>query len=160
MLIMAVLTSITGMIKYDEITYGLIEGVAIAIVLAMVVAIGAANDYMKDKQFLDLLSDVKDEEIPVIRGKYGATQSVNVFELVVGDIILLETGSRVPADCLLVEGEDVICDENFYIPGPDPVYVKKAVATESTISRNPDPFLLSNTLVSNGYGKAVVLAVG
>jgi magnesium-transporting ATPase (P-type) len=29
---------------------------------------------------------------------------VDVFKLVVGDIILLETGSRVPADCVLIEG--------------------------------------------------------
>lgn len=59
---------------------------------------------MKDKQFVRLQSLIKDEDIPVIRGKYGATQSVNIYKLVVGDIILLETGSRVPADCILVEG--------------------------------------------------------
>jgi hypothetical protein len=33
----------------------------------------SANDWMKDKQFVKLQSSVKDEEIAVIRGKYGAT---------------------------------------------------------------------------------------
>jgi magnesium-transporting ATPase (P-type) len=32
----------------------------------------------------------------------------------VGDIILFETGSRIPADCLLVDGLDVVVDESFY----------------------------------------------
>lgn len=50
----------------------------------------------------------------MIRGKYGATQSVNIFKLVVGDIILLEQGARVPADCLLIEGQDISVDESMY----------------------------------------------
>jgi magnesium-transporting ATPase (P-type) len=33
---------------------------------------------------------------------------------VVGDIVILETGCRIPADCLLVEGQDLIADESFY----------------------------------------------
>lgn len=53
---------------------------------------------------MKLQSSVKDEEIAVIRGKYGATQSINIYDLVVGDIILLETGARVPADCILISG--------------------------------------------------------
>jgi magnesium-transporting ATPase (P-type) len=50
---------------------------------------------------------IKDENIPVIRGKQGSSQSVSVWSLVVGDVILLETGARVPADCLLIEGADL-----------------------------------------------------
>ena len=33
-----------------------------------------------------------DENITVIRGKYGATLSVSVWEIVVGDIVLLTVG--------------------------------------------------------------------
>jgi magnesium-transporting ATPase (P-type) len=54
-----------------------------------------------------LQSLIKDESIPVIRGKQGSSQSVSVWNLVVGDVILLETGARVPADCLLIEGADL-----------------------------------------------------
>ena len=96
----------------------------------------------------------------MIRGKYGATQSVNAYSLVVGDIVLLEAGNRVPADCILIEGEDFEVDENYYVDGPDPVVVKKAVCNEDNFSENPDPFLLSYSLVTGGYGKAVVCAVG
>lgn len=50
---------------------------------------------------------IKDENIPVIRGKQGSSQSVSVWSLVVGDVIILETGARVPADCLLIESADL-----------------------------------------------------
>ena len=114
---------------------------------------------MKDKNFVALQSRTKDEDIPVIRGKHGATQSVNIYDLVVGDIILLETGARVPADCILIEGQDITVDETYY--SPDMVRAtKKEVATFEYHSSHPDPFLLSNTLIATGSGKAVVCAVG
>jgi magnesium-transporting ATPase (P-type) len=59
---------------------------------------------------------VLDESVPVLRGKFGATQSVSVWDLVVGDIILLSTGARVPADCLVVESADLRVEE----PSLDP----------------------------------------
>jgi len=33
---------------------------------------------------------------------------------VVGDIILIETGMRIPADCILIEGMDITVDEAPY----------------------------------------------
>lgn len=77
----------------------------------------------------------------------------------VGDIVILETGCRVPADCLLIEGQDITVDESFYDPENRRV-VEKKVATEENVEQNPDPFLLSSTLVATGNGKAVVCAVG
>ena len=50
---------------------------------------------------------IKEETIAVIRGRVGATQSVSVWDLVVGDVILIETGARVPADCLVIASSDL-----------------------------------------------------
>jgi Ca2+-transporting ATPase len=113
---------------------------------------------MKDKQFVRLQSIIKDEDIAVIRGKYGATQSVNVYKLVVGDIILLEAGSRVPADCIIVEGQDVTIDESFYHKGDNRAVKKEASNSENYTTA--DPFLLSQTLITSGSAKAVVCCVG
>jgi len=114
---------------------------------------------VKDKQFVRLQSLVKDENIAVIRGKYGATQAVNIYDLVVGDIVILETGCRVPADCLLLDGLDVTVDESVYYEGENKAS-KKQVVSEDNFDQYPDPFLLSNSLVATGAGKAVVLCVG
>jgi Ca2+ transporting ATPase len=83
--------------------WGWVEGASIYLAIFIIVAITSGNDWVKDKQFVNLTSLVKDEDIAVIRGKYGATQSVNIFELVVGDVVLLETGARVPADCIVID---------------------------------------------------------
>jgi Ca2+ transporting ATPase len=154
--IAAFLTIITGMVNDPK--WGWVPGVSIYIAIFIIVSITSANDWIKDKLFVNLQSRIKDEDIAVIRGKYGATQSVNVFKLVVGDIVLLETGSRIPADCVLIEGQDLAVDEKFYSPNAKPV--KKESANDDNIYNKPDPFLLSSTIVVSGVGKAVVAAVG
>jgi magnesium-transporting ATPase (P-type) len=45
-------------------------------------------------------------------------------ETVVGDIILLEAGMRIPADCILIEGQDITIDEAYYNEGAETI-VKK-----------------------------------
>jgi len=58
---------------------------------------------------------IKEEKVTVIRGKKGATSSISVWDLVVGDVILLDTGARVPADCIVIESSDLQVDESIEI---------------------------------------------
>jgi len=69
--IAAVFTIITGLISNPK--WGWIEGVSIFIAIIIIVTITSGNDWIKDKQFVHLQSLVRDEDIAVIRGKYGAT---------------------------------------------------------------------------------------
>lgn len=64
---------------------------------------------------------IKEETVAVIRGKFGATQSVSVWDLVVGDIVLLETGANIPCDCLVLEAYDLIVDQNNEIGAKNPM---------------------------------------
>lgn len=47
------------------------------------------------------------------RGQYGHAQ-ILVKELVVGDMIDIEQGDRVPADCILTEEMNIQVDESLY----------------------------------------------
>jgi len=118
-----------------------------------------AADYAKNRQFLKLHDEIKNEETSVIRGQYGLSQPVRVFDVVVGDVILIEAGNRIPADCVLIEGNDITVDEAYYNDGIEKI-VRKTVSTGENHLSNPDPFLLSRSLVQTGSGKAVVCAVG
>ena len=60
---------------------------------------------------------IRNEEVNVIRGQYGLSMTKKVKDVVVGDIVLIETGMRVPADCILIEGIDITVDENIYHEG-------------------------------------------
>jgi P-type E1-E2 ATPase len=86
---------------------GLVEGISIIIVALFIMLITSWADHIKDTRFVSLQSLIREESVPVIRGKFGATQSVSVWDLVVGDVILLSAGTRVPADCLIIECADV-----------------------------------------------------
>jgi len=86
------------------------------------------------------------------------TKTIPVSELVVGDVIKIEQGMRIPADCLLLEGIDVSTDEAALTGEPE--HMEKHHVTESNYESNPDPFLLGKTLVVNGMGTALVCCVG
>ena len=100
------------------------------------------------------------EKITVLRGQYGTSQSILVSELVVGDIILLQAGDRVPADCFLIQEMDMTVDEKLYYSDKHDYAVKQCSYAGENHLDNPDPILLSGSLVMTGSGKAVVMAVG
>ena len=39
---------------------------------------------------------------------------MKAHDLVVGDVIVIEAGMKVPADCLLFEGMDIVVNEAIY----------------------------------------------
>mmetsp|Transcript_22249 Transcript_22249/g.16693 ORF Transcript_22249/g.16693 Transcript_22249/m.16693 type:complete len:82 (+) Transcript_22249:678-923(+) len=70
---------------------------------------------------------------------------------------------RIPADCLLLEGMDITVDEAVYFEDRTAILPKNCSAgtlEENNHVSNPDPFLLSDSLVMTGSGRAVVCAVG
>lgn len=85
-------------------------------------------------------------------------RTVDSQELVVGDIVLLEEGDTVPADCILVEQDELTTNESE-LTGECEALVKE-VLTKDNLKYNPCPFLLQGSLVETGSGTAVVLAVG
>ncbi len=71
-----------------------------------------------------------------------------------GDILLVKQGDQIPADALLIEGDEVKTDESNNTGESD--HVKKAPLGGSS----GDPFLLGDSMVVMGKGTAVVVAVG
>lgn len=80
-------------------------------------------------------------------------------ELVVGDIVLLQAGDRVPADSILIEEMDMNVNQQYYFPD-DSVHTVKQCSTGENHFENPDPILLAGSLIMSGSGKAVVCCVG
>lgn len=145
--ICAVLSIITGMCVSPS--NGWVEGVSILIAIALIVLISSCNDWSKDKKFAYINAKAKDSEVAVIRGKAGCSQNVSIWKLLVGDVILLRQGDCVPADCIIIEESNVVCDETNHDRSLE---VKKNV--------RKDPFLYANTFLVSGHCKAMVAAVG
>ncbi len=100
---------------------------------------------MKEKQFQKLVMKAAEDEVAVFRGGEGLTQTLGGEELVVGDLVKIEQGMKVPADCILISGTDVSCDESAMTGEPD--NVDKDPVTGENFELNPNPFLLAKTLI-------------
>ena len=135
-----------------------VEGLSIFAAILLITAISAANDYVKEKQFIDLLDVAKDYEVSCIRGQDGTTAPVNAWELVVGDIITFEAGDRIPADCLLLESIDLKVDEAYHNDDVKTIVDKHEVDAENMVE-NYDAFLMAESLVVEGSGKAIILVI-
>uniref|UniRef100_A0A8C3RMX7 Calcium-transporting ATPase n=1 Tax=Chelydra serpentina TaxID=8475 RepID=A0A8C3RMX7_CHESE len=128
---------------------GWIEGAAILLSVVCVVLVTAFNDWSKEKQFRGLQSRIEQEQkFTVIRG--GQVIQIPVADIIVGDIAQVKYGDLLPADGVLIQGNDLKIDESSLTGESD--QVKKTL--------DKDPMLLSGTHVMEGSGRMVVTAVG
>lgn len=130
-------------------------GIIAAILLAT--GIGFYFEYDASKKF-DLLNAVNEETlVKVIRN--GHVQEIPRKDVVVGDIIVLETGEEIPADGELIEAISLQVNESN-LTG-EPVVSKTIVEAdfdeESTYASNR---ILRGTTVVDGHGTLCVDAVG
>ncbi|XP_074533206.1 plasma membrane calcium-transporting ATPase 1-like [Halichoeres trimaculatus] len=138
-----------GVDEDGEAEAGWIEGAAILLSVVCVVLVTAFNDWSKEKQFRGLQSRIeKEQKFTVVRG--GQVIQLNVSEIVVGDIAHVKYGDLLPADGVLIQGNDLKIDESSLTGESD--HVKK--------TQDKDPMLLSGTHVMEGSGKMLVTAVG
>lgn len=128
---------------------GWIEGAAILASVIIVVFVTAFNDWSKEKQFRGLQSRIElEQKFSIIRN--GQLIQLPVAEIVVGDIAQVKYGDLLPADGILIQGNDLKIDESSLTGESD--HVKK--------TPDKDPMLLSGTHVMEGSGRMVVTAVG
>ncbi|XP_039504611.1 plasma membrane calcium-transporting ATPase 2 isoform X1 [Pimephales promelas] len=142
-------TAAAGAEDEGEAEAGWIEGAAILLSVVCVVLVTAFNDWSKEKQFRGLQSRIEQEQkFQVVRG--GQVIQLPVSDIVVGDIAQIKYGDLLPADGVLIQGNDLKIDESSLTGESD--HVRK--------SADKDPMLLSGTHVMEGSGRMVVMAVG
>jgi len=146
-----------------------IEGVAILVAIIIIVLVGSVNDWEKARQFKKLNEKQLERDAKVIR--FGRRRVIPAADLLVGDVALLEPGDFVPADGILITGDNVTCNEASATGESDPV--KKAIGDElfqalasddnpsaETAVLSKDAFILSGTKVLEGVGTFLVTATG
>lgn len=131
-------------------------GIIAAIILATTVGFYFERDATRKFNVLTQLS----EEQPVKVVRDGRVQEVPRREVVVGDLIVVETGDEVPADGLLFESIDLQVDESS-LTG-ELMAEKSPEGSEHTENSGayPKNLLLRSSMVLNGTGRYVATAVG
>jgi calcium-translocating P-type ATPase len=136
-----------GLKKHRE-EYGYLEGIAIVLVVFVVVFLQAYIDYVKEQKFRQLNSIKDNYAVKVVRN--GEVHAVTAGEVLVGDVVELSAGDKIPADGVFLEGSKLRADEAAMTG--EPIGIAK--------SHDKDPFLLSGTTISEGSGRMAVVAVG
>ncbi|MFZ3073792.1 MAG: cation-translocating P-type ATPase [Minisyncoccales bacterium] len=116
----------------------------------------------KTERAIEALRDLSSPRALVIRD--GVRRRISGREAVVGDIIVLQEGDRVPADAAMLGTINLTVDESL-LTG-ESLAVSKAVwdGIKKIEDNRPGgdnlPFVYSGTLVTRGRGTALVAAVG
>ena len=131
------------------------------IIIAIVVlnAVMGVVQEAKAEKSIESLKKMTPQKAKVVRD--GKSKEVNVEDLVPGDIIVLEAGNFVPADCRILE--------NYQLKVEESSLTGETVATDKDsdfIAKKDSPlgdrknmaFMASTTV--NGHGRAVVTEIG
>ena len=133
-------------------------GIFAAIFLSVLITVIMEGKSAKAFEELSKIGD--DAVVKVLRN--GDTMVLSQKELVVGDIVLLSTGDKIPADGRLLQSSGLAADESALtgesVPAKkDADYV---ITDEKTPLAERANMLYSGNYITGGYGKMVVTAVG
>eukprot|EP01099_Mayorella_cantabrigiensis_P000847 TRINITY_DN1359_c0_g1_i4.p1 TRINITY_DN1359_c0_g1~~TRINITY_DN1359_c0_g1_i4.p1 ORF type:complete len:779 (-),score=216.30 TRINITY_DN1359_c0_g1_i4:1168-3504(-) len=147
LMVAAIISIVLGVSIGDDRGTDWIEGFAILVAVFLVSGVTAGNDWHKDQKFRKLNKIREMKMIKVIR--HGTRKTTPNDSLLVGDVILLETGDAIPADILFVHGHDLKVDMSSMTGESELVLVDEH-----------NPFLLAGCRVMEGSCSGIVIAVG
>ncbi|MEM5793539.1 MAG: cation-translocating P-type ATPase [Candidatus Aenigmatarchaeota archaeon] len=135
-----------------------LDAIIILVIVLMCAILGFLQEYRSEKA-MENLKKMSAQEAKVIRN--GKEMKIPATELVPGDIIIFETGDKIPADGRIIEEINSQIDESL-LTG-ESVPVKKNVFTMENIGAaiaDRKNMVYAGTIVTYGHGKAVVTAIG
>ncbi len=160
-LLVALLLSL-GISAYEVISLGepltvFLEPVGIFVAITLATGVGFAVEMSANKKF-EMLNQVNDEvAVKVMRD--GNITQIPKKDVVVGDIVILETGEEVPADGILLDSMSLSINESTLTGEP----VIKKTHIEADFKKDatyPSNRVLRGTTVTEGHGVMCVDAVG
>ena len=177
------------------------DAISIAAAVTIVVTVGFVQEYRSEKS-LEALNSLVPHFAQLIRSEHGGRQpngdtanmdaekakkastTISAGQLVAGDLVIFNTGDRIPADIRITHGADLTIDEsnltgenepvpksadslNRSIPSADersqtPFYSSPSSGTVGTDLRLSDQTNIAfmGTLVRSGYGQGIVVGTG
>lgn len=134
----------------------------VAYILLLLIAFNVSASFIQEfsaSRTVEALEKLISKEIKVIRD--GKIQKIDTKFLVPGDIIIIESGDDIPADCRLIEVENLetlessITGENAPVEKTTEVHPKKKLSIFDISN-----LVFAGTSVVRGRGKAIVVGTG
>eukprot|EP00271_Cylindrocystis_brebissonii_P003606 TRINITY_DN1476_c0_g1_i1.p1 TRINITY_DN1476_c0_g1~~TRINITY_DN1476_c0_g1_i1.p1 ORF type:complete len:1076 (+),score=253.31 TRINITY_DN1476_c0_g1_i1:223-3450(+) len=140
--------SIAVGIPTEGLAEGWYDGGGIAFSVILVVVVTATSDYKQSLQFRELDAEKRKISIQVIRNDQRV--KISVYDIVVGDVVVLSVGDILPTDGVLIEAHSMLVDDSNMTGESKP---KRKAPDE-------DPFMQAGTKVQDGSGLMLTTGVG
>ncbi|KAK3432209.1 hypothetical protein EUGRSUZ_E03894 [Eucalyptus grandis] len=143
LLILAILSFAFG-IKEKGLRMGWYDGAFVLGAVALIVIVHSVSEFRNENPRQPSRNQPWQNwemEVHVLRG--GCRQPIRISDVLLGDIVLLEKGDRVPADGLLIPTGSLKVDDKAH-----------------PVINDQNPFLFYGSVVTDGTGKMLVTSVG
>ncbi|MEK6983151.1 MAG: cation-translocating P-type ATPase [Nanoarchaeota archaeon] len=131
-----------------------IDAIVILVIIILIAVLGFYEEY-KAERAIEALKKLASLRATVLRD--AQKKDINAKELVPGDIILLETGDKVPADARLIESFNLQSQEAALTGESRPVSKNTKELPEKTNVADRKNIVFSTTIIVSGRAKAVVV---
>ena len=159
MIIILIIASIvSAAVSYFQGENDYIDSVIIIAIVILNAIMGVVQEAKAEKS-IEALKEMTPPRAKVIRN--GISEEINAEELVPGDIVILEAGNYVPADCRLLESHNLKIEESS-LTGETEAVLKNAdmIARKNVALGDMLNMAFMASIVVNGHGKAVVTDTG
>ncbi len=151
LIVIAAFAFLTGF--YLKMHEQIIDGVIISFIIIINAFTGAYQSFKSEKAAQLLKSMLKNEALVLRSGK---KSKINAEELVQGDIIMLKEGDKVPADCRIIECEELHVDESM-LTGESQHVTKNNTAIKNIVPlADRKNMLYMNTYIGRGEATCIV----
>ncbi|HSG10519.1 MAG TPA: cation-transporting P-type ATPase [Gammaproteobacteria bacterium] len=142
------------------VTFVLQEWVDSGVIFA-VVLVNAVIGFIQESRALmaiEALARTMEGSATVIRA--GKKEKITAIELVPGDLVLLQSGDKVPADLRLLRSRELQIDESALTGESVPVQKQADQLARETLLADRSNMAYSSALVTYGTGAGIVVATG
>jgi Ca2+-transporting ATPase len=135
----------------------IVDAIVIAIIVLFAAGLGFIQEYRAERS-MEALKKMTAPTATVIRG--GREVEIPARDLVPGDVVIIKTGDRIPADGRLLEAVNLKVEEASLTGESVPVNKDvKAISGDPSIGDRKN-MIFTGTSVAYGRGKAVVTSTG
>jgi Ca2+-transporting ATPase len=133
------------------------DAIAIFAIIGLLAAIETATE-LRARRALTALRALSAPRARVLRD--GVLEEAPVEELVIGDVVSLSAGDIVPADCRLLDSDQLALDESSLTGEPQPVAKGTGPVAEDAPLAERASMAFAGTVVVAGEGRGLVVATG
>ena len=158
--IMIIILLIVGILSF---IYSTVTGsdYADSIVILFSVIVNAIMGYIQEQKAENSLESLKSyvtSTVEVLRDN--KSHEVDSKQITIGDVIILESGDKIPADCRLLEAINLQVDESILTGESKSLTKTPDLITEEVEIHDRKNMIYSGTNIINGKAKALVVKIG